>query len=292
MTFDEFLESGWADHGDRPQAVAERLRASLRLVESPEQMPAFARLATHVFGEHLGQWQAGIDLLAALRAAPAFDGTAAASAAIARSIATLRVAGGDAAALALLSLEDQIIALATASTALAGRNDHGPALASYAQALQLARVGLPAGSPAFRALAVGGNNLAAALEEKPGRSAAESEGMLDAARSGLEYWKLAGTWLEEERAEVRLTRSLLCAGRPRAALASAERCIAVCERNQAPAFERFFGYAVLALAQRAAGEPAAFEAARERARQCFEQVPGDERRWCEAELKELGLSPR
>ena len=44
---------------------------------------------------------------------------------------------------------------------------------------------MPDGSPALRALAVGGNNLAATLEEKPDRDARETRGMVDAARAAL-----------------------------------------------------------------------------------------------------------
>ena len=62
--------------------------------------------------------------------------------------------------------------------------------------------------------AVAGNNLAATLEEKPDRDAFETEGMLTAAQGGLHHWKLAGGWMEEERAEYRLARSLLQAGDP------------------------------------------------------------------------------
>jgi hypothetical protein len=111
--------------------------------------------------------------------------------------------------------------------------------------------------------------------------------MLAAAEGGLKYWKLAGTWLEDERAEYRLTRSLLQAGKPQAAIESARRCIEVCERNDAPAFELFFGYAVLALAQRSTGDVTAFEASRKHALHFFEQVAEGERTWCESELREL-----
>jgi len=103
----------------------------------------------------------------------------------------------------------------------------------------------------------------------------------------LKYWKLAGTWLEEERAEYRLTRSLLQAGEWAAAVRSARRCIAVCEGNNAPEFELFFGHAVLALALRAAADAEGFTAARQRALQMYERVAPDERAWCKAELAEL-----
>jgi tetratricopeptide (TPR) repeat protein len=288
MAFDAFIETAWNDHGDRPQEVADRLAASLQLVHEPGQIPPYARLVTHVFGEHLGQWQTGIDVLEALRGLPAFDGGAAAAGAISRSIATLRLAGGDRGALDALPAEDRVSVLATTAAAFAGRTQFRQAIAAYTEALRLASAGLPAGSPALRALAVGGNNLAAALEEKADRDASETEGMIAAAEGGLHYWKLAGTWLEEERALYRLARSRLQAGEPEAAIQSALRCVEVCTRHDAPAFEHFFASAVLALAQRAAGDENAFAGSRERALQWFGQVPEVERQWCTSELKQLG----
>jgi len=288
MTLDTFLETAWTDHGDRPQEVADRLANAFDLVTAPEHIPPFARLLTHVHGEHLGQWERGVELLERLRTSPAFDGSAAAAGALDRSIATLRYAGGESSVLEPLSAEDRISVLALAASAFAGRCEFKRALAAYSEALRLANTGLPAKSPAFRALAVGGNNLAAALEERRDRDAIETEGMVVAANGGLKYWKLAGAWLEEERAEYRLTRSLLQAGKPAEAMQSAQRCIDVCERNNAPAIETFYGYVVLALAQRAGGDGTAFEDSRRHALSLFEQVPQDERRWCKTEVEELG----
>jgi len=287
MSFDAFLETAWNDHGDRPQEVADRLAASLDVVEHPDHVAPFARLVTHVFGEHLGQWRAGIDLLESLRGLPAFDGSAAAAGAVTRSAAALRHAGGDPAALDALSPEDRVAALAIAAAAFSGRGELKRAIAAYAESLHLAGAGFPPGSPALRALAIGGNNLAAVLEDKKDRDAAETAGMVAAAEGGLKYWKLAGTWLEEERALHRLARSLLQAGEAARAVQSAQECLDVCRRNDAPAFERFFGCAVLALAHRAAGAAAAFAAARDRALDLYAQVPENERPWCASDLAEL-----
>ena len=289
MSFDNFIETAWNDHGDHPQEVADRLASSLHLVAAPEHIPPFARLAMHVYGEHLGQWDAGIALLESLRRVPAFDRSVASTGALERNIATLRYAGGDTSVLQPLSTEDRICVLALAASAFSGRNGMKRAIAAYAEALALAESGLPPQSPALRALAVGGNNLAAALEQKPDRDNAETQGMIVAARGGLTYWKRAGTWLEEERAEFRLTRSLLQAGMPGDAIASARRCIDVCARNDAPAIETFFGYVVLALAQRADGDAAAFAASRQQALALYEKVPAGEQRWCRSELSELGV---
>jgi hypothetical protein len=286
-SLEAFLETAWNEHAERPEDVADWLGQSLHLVQVPADIPPYTRLVTHVFGEHLGQWGRGIALLESLRSLPAFDGSSGAAGALTRSVATLRYTSGDCAVLDALSAEDRVSALAGAAAAFTGRNAFDRALTAYAGALDLADACLPAGSPAIRALAVGGNNLAAALEEKKDRDSTETRGMIVAAEAALKYWKQAGSWLEEERAEYRLTRSLLAAGLHPAAIRSARRCVDICERNCAPAFEQFFGYAVLALAQGAAGDVAAFEASRTRALQLFEQVPVEERKWCETERVSL-----
>jgi hypothetical protein len=288
MTLDAFLEAAWNDHADRPQEVADRLAASLSLVEAPEHIPAFARLVTHVFGEHLGQWRRGIDLLDAIRSLPAFDGAAANVSTLTRCAATLSYARGDSSTLDSLVTEDRVYVLASTTSVFAARNEFKRALAAYTEALRLAQSDMPSKSPAIRALAVGGNNLAAALEEKKDRDTAETDGMIVAANGGLTYWRLAGTWLEEERAEYRLTRSLLQAGKSHAAIQSAMRCIDVCKLHNAPAFERFFGYAVLALAQREVGDTQSFGESRKYALALFDQVPLDEKKWCKSEVNELG----
>jgi hypothetical protein len=286
-SFDAFIATAWNDHADRPQEVADRLAASLDIVATSDQVPPFARLVTHVFGEHLGQWSAGIALLDAVRGLPAFDHGPAAAGALGRSSAVLRYASGDHVALEPLSRDDRVAVLATVSVALGGRLDFGPAIAAYAEALHLGEAGPAPGAPAIRALAIGGNSLAATLEQKKDRSGAETASMIAAAESALQYWKQAGTWLEEERAEYRLARSLVQAGRAAAAAASAQRCIDVCAANDAPAFERFFGHAVLALAQRAAGNGAAFALERAQARQQLDLVPAGEQHWCASDLAEL-----
>jgi hypothetical protein len=287
MSFDDFMKSAWQDHADKADEVAARLAASLHVVETASQIPRFAGLVTHVYGEHLGRWKQGVAVHEALRATPAFDGSPEARGAIDRGIAALNYCAGDTSSLPSLAVDDRVAVLAVASSAMLGRHDHRAALAAFDEALQGARAGLPAGSPALRALAVGGNNLAAALEEKPDRDAAQTAGMLRAAEAGVRYWTLAGGWLEQERAEYRLTRSLLQAGQPGDAAAAARRCLTVCAANAAPDFEVFFAHAVLALALRAAGDTAGYDASRRQALACYANVPADEQKWCAGELREL-----
>jgi len=290
-SFDAFIDAAWNDHGDRPQEVADRLVGSLPIIETPEQIPPFSRLVTHVFGEHLGQWANGVSILASLRALPAFDGSPSLAGAIDRGIAVLRYADGDMASLQGLTDDNRIAALATASSVFAARTDFARAIGAYAEALRLADTGLPTGSPAARALAVGGNNLAAALEEKAGRDSGQTAAMVTAARSALKYWRLAGTWLEEARAEYRLACSLLQAGEPGPAAASARRCIALCEANAADAADQFQGRAALARALRAVGDVAGSKASADHALQWFDRMAPDVRPWFESERSTLVNAP-
>lgn len=287
MALDAFLKSAWQDHGDAPQDVAQRLTAAIGLVEKPDQIGPFVRLLVHVYGEHLGQWSQGVALLGTLRQQLAFEPDAPASATLQKAEATLRYAGGEAHALEALDPPLRASALATAASAFAGRNETARAISAFTAALQIAEQGLPDGAPTARDLAVAGNNLAATLEQKPDRQPQETTAMLLCAHAGLKYWKLAGTWLEEERAEYRLARSLLQAAQASAAVEPAQRCVDVCLRNGAPAFELFFGYAVLGIAQRAAGQAAAFVRSKADALAQWEQVPEADRTWCQSDRDEL-----
>lgn len=287
-TFDTFLKTAWAEHGDHPQQVANRLAASRSLVQAPEQVRPFAGLVSHVYGEHLGQWHAGIALLESMRALPAYDGSPATVEPVARSIATLRYAGGDPSVLGALDAHDRTFVLASAAATFTGRGELDRAIAAYSQAMKAGEVDLAPTSPAVRALAIGGNNLAAALEDKADATPRELDAMVAAAEGGLVFWKQAGTWLEEERAQYRLARSLLRAGRAADAVDSAQRCVEVCRRNEAPAFEQFFGHTVLALAHRAARDDGRFAAHRGLALDLLAQVPEGEKAWCERARAELG----
>ncbi|STQ91508.1 hypothetical protein [Iodobacter fluviatilis] len=284
MTFDNFIKTAWADHGDQPLVVAERLSTSPQLAQTSSQIQAFTRLITHVYGEHLADWDAGIALLQSL---PRLANEPAALSAIAVSTATLKYGRGDQDALASLTPLEQTITLATASSLFAAQQKLAMAIDSYSQALMSYPefTGLPEEIPVHRALAVGGNHLACVLEEQKQRSTTETAAMLQAAQSALKHWQRAGSWLETERAQYRLCRSNLQAGLKDQAVQAARRCLEICTQNNAPAFELFFAHAVLAIAQKDQND--AFELHRAAAIVCLEQVPADEQHWCEAELKEL-----
>ena len=287
MDFDEVIGSAWSDHTEHAEDVASRLADSVHLIDSPAHVQSYVRIVTHVYGEHLARWSEGVDLLQSLSALTSCADNPACARAVARAVATLSYAGGDKRALDRLSRDDRIASLATAACAFAGQDRFDDAISTYGAALDLAEQGVADDSPAARALAVGGNNLAVALEQKHDRSALQTRGMVNAASAALTYWTRAGTWLEEERAHYRLSRSLSLAADHAGAIASAQRCIDMCAQHDAPPFEQFFAYCALALAQRGAADRAAFAASRDKAMQFHARIAAGEKSACEADLAAL-----
>lgn len=292
--FQAFIDAAWSEHTVDPEGVATRVaRAGAVLATRPADVLALLRFTGHLWGEHLGRWDEGVVQLRAWAALPAWDGGPSLQDALACHVAALQWCSGRNDALRGLSSPQVVTALAYGAAAMAGRKERARAITAYRQAWDEVHDedGLhlwPHEAPVWRALAVAGNNLATELEELPSRSAAETAAMVQAAEGGLMAWRLAGTWLQEERAEYRLSCSLLKAGRPREALVAAQRCAALCQANDAPPFERFFAFAAQAQAFRAANDAPGFAASRQEALRWHGQVPADEQQWCESDRMALG----
>jgi hypothetical protein len=290
MDLDELVADGWRRHADEPQAVHDQLAGAIDRVVEGKQVPAVSRLLTHLHAEHLDDRAAGIAVLEVLRMR--FESGPPQGYRVATTgLATLRFLDIADEALTSLTGEERASALSTAASALAGHQRFSEAVAAYLRALDEAASGLPERSPAFRVLAVGGNNMATALERKAGRDEGERAAMVRIADAALTYWRVAGGWMEEERAHYRCARSRLAAGLAHEAVECAQACLRVCELNDAPAFERFFAFAVGAVAWRADGH--ATEAARWRAAalEQYRKLASEERSSCQDELDELGAAP-
>lgn len=290
MDFDPFLEQAWNDHAHDPAAVAQRLHEhAVALVQTGAQLVPMAHLAQHVLGEHLGRWREGLALLARLGALPVVDD--AGRAALARFDAALRLAGGLDDRRDALAPGDRIRVTALAAGSLA-EHDAARAGRLLDEAVAAAdAAALPDTDPAHRALAVSGNNLAAALEERPDRSEAQRALMLRAAQVGRRFWALAGTWVETERAEYRLAMSWLQAGDTAQARQHAQNCLEIVrahpgEQGEVP-LEAFFGWEALARVERAAGNTTGHAHAREQAAAWFQRLEAGDQGWCRASLEAL-----
>jgi hypothetical protein len=286
MTFDEFHQKAWSEHFLDAGAVAARFPAALALVEKPEQVALFARLVAHVEGEHLGRWTKGLELLGALGDHAARLADDAGRSALDRFTRSLRFCGGDGGALDGLSSSDRARVLAVAGPALAAQGAVARGFDLFREAASAADL-LDRADPAQRDLAVAGNNLSLGLEEKPGRTAEETELMLFAARTGRRFWEIAGGPTQVMRAEYRLAKSHVAAGNADEAVKHAETALELAAAHSAGDTDVFFLYEALAWAERARGRLEGFARAVEHARERFGRLSEEDREWCEPELKKL-----
>ncbi len=229
MKFDTFLNQAWDKHGSDLEEVLHTLPRALDLVETNDQIPALARLVTHVYGDHLGQWDEGTIFLKRLKTLPGFiDGTESEKA-IERSLAVLELAGGNEKVLSKFSDSETTRIVAMAAAALCEREVIRASLL-YRRALEGAEQLLPT-DPANRAIAVTSNNLACSLEEKATRNVGETELMVLAAQTARKYWEIAGGPTEICFAEYRLAMTFTKAGRPEEAAMHATLAIAISESS-------------------------------------------------------------
>ena len=299
MTLDEFVSRGWMDHATDAEGVMARLDQGVALLTAAQQLPALAGLITHVAGEHLGRWDDGIALLETLTEIPAFDPSTPEGKAVIRSQAILhRCAGNHAAEERCLAASktggttpeasDRIRVLAVAASALVGQKRLAEAARDFDAAVALASYGPEAKDPAARALAVTGNNLAVELENRATLSREEQDLMLRAARAGRDFWAIAGSWKEVERAEYRLAMSHIKAGKLEPALAHARRCLTLVEENGTDPGEAFFAHEAIARAHLSAEQTRAAREERATMAELLPQVADESfRGYCAGELAKL-----
>lgn len=285
MDFDTWLSQAWDDHVNVAPAVAERIASQgLALAANDDQRVALARLAQHVHASHLASWAEGRALLARIAAKLESD---AARATLHVLDASMALGSGLDDPRPGLASSDRVRVGALAASSLA-EHDAARAAALLEEALAEAdSADLADTDPAVRAVAVAGNNLAASLEEKPMRSAAERDLMILAARTGRQYWARAGTWLEVERAEYRLAMSWMHAGDLAEARRHAQECLEVVRANDAPALEAFFAWEALGTVERAAGNATGHAHALQQAREAFARLDAGDVDWCRASLDKL-----
>ena len=272
MDFNTWLDKAWTDHADDTAGVAARLLAEgPALAQSADDVAALARIAQHVYGEHLGQYEAGRALLAQLATHPQGSGAAPTLRVL---DASLVLCAGGTDPRPGLEVPERIRVTAVAAGNLAERDARRAAALLQEAVADAETAGLADTDPACRALAVTGNNMACALEAKAPRSDDERALMIFAARTARQYWARAGTWLETERAEYRLARTFLAAGDVAEARRHAQACIEIVREHESPALEAFFGWEALGLVERAAGnEPGTHTRSKKRARHLRGSTP-------------------
>ena len=286
MDFNTYINQAWAEHAKDAASVATGFSEAIGFVSKPTEIVQLANLVVHVEGEHLGQFERGINYLKQLTIHS--ENTADSQAALTRSINILKITKDPGSDISNCSDSDLIRILATSASAHFGQNQIEAAAVKFRSALERAN-GLDAKDPANRALAISSHNLACSLEEKAELNKEEVDLMLLAARSERRFWEIAGGWLEVERSEYRLAQSFLKARDYISSIKHANLCLTICEKNSAAPLEFFFAYEAIALVEVAMKQPSR---SLPQMQKYFDLLPENERPWCEAALfkiKTLGL---
>ena len=288
MDVDNFIGQAWTDHAADAAAVAARLQPLPPVTDEAHIVP-LAHLAHHVLGQHLGRWQDGIALLQQLAALPCCPPQGDTPAALRRFQDSLLLATGDASInlSETMAPSDRIRVTAMAAASLAAHDTARASALLHGAAADFTSAGLSGEDVSARALAANANNIAGALEEMSQRTPAQRNLMIAAAQMASRFWRQAGGWLEDERAEYRLALVWLQAGDVAQARQHAQRCLDVVAKNQGPALEQFFGWVALGRVERAAGNAESHAQAITEAQTAFAALAETDRAWCQVSLTAL-----
>ncbi len=288
MNFLDYLNKAWNDHAHDAKAVAANFKDNFSLITSEGDALAMGNLIVHVCGEHLGDWDRGLALINELK----FNSNIQDQSGLNRFNAILELGKNPAHSVLGFPKSDQIRIFAVTASALAALGDLSRASDYLEQAEILAEEGLTKEDPANRSLAITGNSLASALEEKNERSKAEVELMVMAAQMARKYWEIAGGWIEVERAEYRLASTYLKANQKERALMHAKKCLEIIEANGNEPLEVFFGNEILAMIYHAEENRTGYMEALTGMEIAFGRLSEADRSWCAETLekvKKLGV---
>lgn len=283
MTFEEYLNDAWSRHGSESSELLAQFKNQFSLINSTDEINQMGHLIAHVSGEHMGEWGKGIQLLNDLREHPkAVDKSG-----INRFIAALALGDDKNFSVEEFSDSDKVRIYAMTASALAAQNDLARAGLYLEKAEKLCHSSLDKKDPAHRNLAIAGNNLASALEEKPKLSHDEIKLMIHAAFVGRKFWEIAGTWLEIERAEYRLAKSFLKADILDKAYDHAERCLEIISYHGNEPLEVFFGMEVLGQVEAARKNALGREEAVRVMKDAFNMISPEDQKWCKETLDKM-----
>jgi hypothetical protein len=283
MTFEEYLNDAWASHQGQPAELLKNFRSHFSLINSSDEVTSMGHLIAHVSGEHLGEWGKGVQLLEELRENPHVKDKEGLN----RFIAALSLGEDEKFSLNSFSDSDKVRILAMTASALATQNNLARAAKYFTEAEEICKQKLDKKDPANKNLAIAGNNLACALEEKETLSQEETNLMIHAAFTARKFWEIAGTWLEIERAEYRLAKIFLKADILDKAYAHAEKCLEIISDNGSEPLEEFFGLEVIALIEKAKGNELGKKEAHQGMCETFNKINPEDQTWCKETLEKV-----
>jgi len=209
--FRQSLLQDWKDHTKRPREIIDRLGEKLSAPMSDAALRELSALACHVYGEHLGHWQAGTEYLERLLALHR-DASSDAKFRVERQQAVLIKAADCSRRLNDLRSSDRyyVTALAMPAATLQKSVEEGRLL--YFEALELLD---ELDSPESRRLfSVVTANLVCDLLDRDALSAGEQQFLLILAEKSHNLWTREGDESDRRRAVFRLIQSYQACLRP------------------------------------------------------------------------------
>ena len=280
MKFNEYLRNAWATHAENPRFLADDFKSQFTLMESVEDVMAMSKLIVHVCGEHLGDWEKGIELLRKIKN----NATISDKSEMNRYVAILNLGNNPKSSIDHMSLSDQAHVYAMTASALTSLGGLKNAERFFKSAVEIAKTTLLKNDPAHKAIAMAGNNIACRLDEKIELTSHESELMIFAAKEARLSWELAGTWKEVERAEYRLSKSFFKNRDFKTALIHAEACMEIIRSNKEEPVEIFFASEVLALSHYQLKNQMGFASAIAQMKGAFDELESSDQNWCQKTL--------
>lgn len=279
--FKTYINQSWSQHAKESQAVVDSLTDGVALVTQASESLQLLGLVLHLFSEHVFAFNQALDVINKIEKLPFQNNDTQLAAERARVV--FNTLQGQKIEITSFAISDQIKILATLSSALVAQNKIEQAREYFKRLKELAQ-NIDIQDSAQRSVAIAGNNLACALEEKTQRNEAETKLMIESAQLARKHWEFAGTWLEVERAEYRLSQSYFQAGDYLNSIKHANLCLTICEQHKAAPLEFFFAYESIAMIEKAMNQPARSLPQMQR---CFELLDAGDKSWCEASLNKL-----
>lgn len=286
MNFTNYLSNAWALHSINPKKVADEFKANFSLMNTDDDVMAISRLIVHVCGEHLGNWQQGIELLRKLKN----NATIKDKNEMNRLVAILDLGNNPNISIDKYSLSDRVIIYSTTAVALTSLGGTKNAAVLFSKACEIAQSDISAEDLANRSLAIASNSMACTLENKKERSQKETELMITAATMARKHWEMAGSWKEIERAEYRLSKTFIEAGDLELAQTHAEKCLEIILQNQSEPLEIFFVYEALAIIEQKKCNSMGFESALFHMKNAYDHLSADDQNHCQKTLEALSTT--
>lgn len=141
-----------------------------------------------------------------------------------------------------------------------------------------------------RKIAVALFNFTWSLLDKPERTAAEIDSMINAAHASCHHWSRCGTPINQARGHWQISRVYSVLNRAEPALFHARRCLDICRENKIGDFDLAFAYEALARGFAVAGQREECARQLELARQAAADIKEEgDRKLLESDLAGISL---